>query len=720
MKMNQIKPLFSAGLVMLLCGQYVAAVETDQEISAITAQETELKSRDPYFAQWLNGQVVILANLKKNIRQDMATNTPASIVMAQSQKDDFKFMVDKIKTEIRLVRSAPDFAAGRRLNVRDFGALGDGRNDDGPAIRKAIAQAATSPGNVVFLPRGKYLIAQGMTAFRKDNPFSGFPGGSAVPSASRPYSGHLVLVGLKDLQIEGENGTEIICADPLGIAVYLIDCNNVRLRNLTIGYSSRPYFHGTVSRLIDEKTIEITLDPSSTMPSESLFKRAQTGGLLRFYSSQTKPDSLRPAASSIAPHSARPEITGTGDKIFRLTLKNTPSALSAYRVGMRIVGYARTYGNHAINNYCSDRTRMENIRINTSSAMAFLNNASDLAFIINCTVEALPDSYVSTCADGIYFRDGKFGGLVTGNTVRHVGDDFLNIHSYMRPAYRQEGKVVYLPTSFLQPKNLRLGGRIGVIFAGKGEMNVAKETVITAIEIVKGNGNLAGVSLDYQYKITCADTLPLLVTMKDLGDKPNRRAPDMLVLLDAQNHGNVIENNRFEDGVSRFLAGGRNWLFRHNKIIDSLDHYQLVRIGPEPTAGMQGGEGFQPRNIMFAGNEFSSISKTVFNFSSRINRYLPEQPSIATSHVLIEGNHITLQSRTLATPVFRVEQAEDVTIKDNRIDAAIPINAPFAGLKDCRRIVIEGNTMPAAFKALDSKTGTVEEVTLKNNNIESK
>ncbi|MDW8104183.1 MAG: glycosyl hydrolase family 28-related protein, partial [Armatimonadota bacterium] len=45
------------------------------------------------------------------------------------------------------------------LNVRDFGAKGDGKIDDTTAFQKAIDAAHEMGGNLVFVPRGDYLIA---------------------------------------------------------------------------------------------------------------------------------------------------------------------------------------------------------------------------------------------------------------------------------------------------------------------------------------------------------------------------------------------------------------------------------------------------------------------------------------------------------------------------------------------------------------------------------
>src|SRR5690349_17766708 len=52
--------------------------------------------------------------------------------------------------------SAAD-ANERGFNVRNFGAVGDGKNLDSPAIDKAIQAAAEGGGGTVYLPPGKYL-----------------------------------------------------------------------------------------------------------------------------------------------------------------------------------------------------------------------------------------------------------------------------------------------------------------------------------------------------------------------------------------------------------------------------------------------------------------------------------------------------------------------------------------------------------------------------------
>ncbi|MCX7019436.1 MAG: glycosyl hydrolase family 28-related protein [bacterium] len=55
--------------------------------------------------------------------------------------------------------TAPDAPLSAALNVRDFGAKGDGAADDTAAFQKALDAAAKAGGATVFAPRGNYLFA---------------------------------------------------------------------------------------------------------------------------------------------------------------------------------------------------------------------------------------------------------------------------------------------------------------------------------------------------------------------------------------------------------------------------------------------------------------------------------------------------------------------------------------------------------------------------------
>src|SRR5262245_741755 len=56
-----------------------------------------------------------------------------------------------------LLAGVAAFAAPAAFNVREFGATGDGRTLDTPAINHAILAAAAAGGGTVDLPAGNYL-----------------------------------------------------------------------------------------------------------------------------------------------------------------------------------------------------------------------------------------------------------------------------------------------------------------------------------------------------------------------------------------------------------------------------------------------------------------------------------------------------------------------------------------------------------------------------------
>ena len=55
------------------------------------------------------------------------------------------------------ILNAAESSAGNFYNVRNFGAVGDGRNLDSPAIDRAIQAASAAGGGTVFVPAGTYL-----------------------------------------------------------------------------------------------------------------------------------------------------------------------------------------------------------------------------------------------------------------------------------------------------------------------------------------------------------------------------------------------------------------------------------------------------------------------------------------------------------------------------------------------------------------------------------
>ncbi|MBR4615722.1 MAG: hypothetical protein IKO55_08960, partial [Kiritimatiellae bacterium] len=98
----------------------------------------EIAVHDELLAKWLEAQKCITDNLADAIRKDP--------LRADSLFGDYRFLLSQYRAEIGHYRDFPAFDRTKALNVREFGAAGDGIADDGPAIRKAIAAATAVAG----------------------------------------------------------------------------------------------------------------------------------------------------------------------------------------------------------------------------------------------------------------------------------------------------------------------------------------------------------------------------------------------------------------------------------------------------------------------------------------------------------------------------------------------------------------------------------------------
>jgi hypothetical protein len=109
--------------------------------------------------------------------------------------------------------TAPSVRGGP-LDVRTFGARGDGSGDDAPALRAAVA--AAGPDGAVYLPTGVYRLATDVVIARDHLSLFGdgrssviyWPGGAHQP----PYRQVIQLYGsdleVRDLRFRGDNGDE--------------------------------------------------------------------------------------------------------------------------------------------------------------------------------------------------------------------------------------------------------------------------------------------------------------------------------------------------------------------------------------------------------------------------------------------------------------------------------------------------------------------------------
>lgn len=117
-----------------------------------------------------------------------------------------------------------DYAANRHIvNVRNFGAKGDGVTDDTEAIQNAIDSAAVN-GGVVYLPTGIYLVSEpGLNMVAMDSRITGDGIGQTILQQSGPLETLLavlpneVVEGVLAYGLADVSGITFTCDTDIGV-----------------------------------------------------------------------------------------------------------------------------------------------------------------------------------------------------------------------------------------------------------------------------------------------------------------------------------------------------------------------------------------------------------------------------------------------------------------------------------------------------------------------
>ena len=133
------------------------------------------------------------------------------------------------------------------INVKDYGAVGDGITDDGPAIDAAFAEASNFKGNaIVSFEKKIYFVGEKATKWHYFN-----------------------LENLDNLEIEG-NGAELQFTrtnQPFSF----IKCTNLRVRNLSVDFIEPTYTQGVVVAKNSAKgTIDLLIQDGFPLPPLNL------------------------------------------------------------------------------------------------------------------------------------------------------------------------------------------------------------------------------------------------------------------------------------------------------------------------------------------------------------------------------------------------------------------------------------------------------------------
>ncbi|WP_353112824.1 hypothetical protein [Microbacterium sp.] len=340
--------------------------------------------------------------------------------------------------------------------VDAYGASPGGSADSAPAIRAAIAAAATWSGSD---PSRTSSVTFSAGVYRVDR-----------ASAAAWYA--LEMDGVSRLALYGSS-TTLLVTSPYAGALSISRSSAIRVEGLTIDYATVPFTQGTISAIDTAAgTVDVALlSGYPTLADTALFpgsgygtiRDATTGAMKRggqitfLFSNSPTPISSGTWRLLIAPeHRGRMGDLALGDG-FVTGFRGNWHGVAVYR--------------------CTDVT-LASLTVYAAPGAAFIPSDSDGTVIRDCLVTRKPGSnrWISVNADGVHNHGGRVGPRIFGNVFESLHDDGINIYSTSRTATTLSGASVTLSGGAMQ---LAVGDAVQLVDTATG--TVRGETTVTAM-----------------------------------------------------------------------------------------------------------------------------------------------------------------------------------------------------------------------------------------------
>lgn len=654
------------------------------------------RQKQPDFADWVKYQNEIHAAFERAARFDFR-HQPDRLAWTLS---DWSYLLDRMEQEAAVYSEQMDPEKTGVLNVREFGARADGVTDDAPAIRRAIEAAAKGPKRTVFLPKGNYLV--------------GLPGDAdGLAKSGTPELRIFSLNGIRNVLISGEAGTVFVTKHPRGTLFYLEECDNVRLRRFR-KTSLRPFFAaGTIQKTQEPYSLIVKFDSATLSPLDPVFASSDGGGLIRaFQIRQLQADGVTPATfGKSGPPFWNPEIRALDDGLFEVRREKVQlhpwENFKDYREGDRVILYPRDYYAAAFELRDSHHCRIQEITLNAGSGIAFEPQSSSTLFLTDCVTDSLPENRhyaTSMTADFYLSTGGSLGNYVARNNVRHHGDDFINVHTFVLPVHHQEGNVIDIPDRLTddQRNNLReielirhSGNPTSVVHDKVTEetrkMYIADRFRVMAVQRIEvpvpvvldlsksSAGKLAGKPAPADWPKAKVlrlkldrDPGELVVTAPYFDWKDTQRRNgwyrekfDMIHFPQFDSLGQVFAKNQMADGgVSRILSIGSGALLADNDI--SMRQETVSLFYPVANKFLYWwNEAYYPRVCTYKNNHFKTYDQRVFNLFDV--DFDPQNRNTWSRHQFFIGNRVDFRPSTVWAhqPAIRIQGCDNALFQGN-------------------------------------------------------
>jgi hypothetical protein len=360
--------------------------------------------------RYFQDQLVIIERTQASIAATEASSDALDQLDYRVALDDLSRLQQVLGEEVEIARRNQQLdASAQRISVRDFGARGDGKHDDGPALRAAIAKLKEiGNGAVLFIPRGDYRI-EGLH--------------------DEQVRAALMLDSLRDVRIEGERGARIIGTE-IGGVLALRDCESVRVSHVALDLDPLPYTQGVIEK-IDGLNIEWRLDVGFTAPDQKPFallldaRKALSGSIRNANTGQPLGDHF---GISVL------KVEALDEGRFRFSTKEWKEpenqAAPLLRVGAPLCLHTRgVEGNQCA--LWSDNSRFcnfENVQVYASYYFAIAETHCTGCKYLHCDIVPFPGRHSGVNADGFHCISDRHGPHIEGVKVLNTMDDTGNLY----------------------------------------------------------------------------------------------------------------------------------------------------------------------------------------------------------------------------------------------------------------------------------------------------
>lgn len=299
----------------------------------------------------------------------------------------------------------------KQIPVSDFGAIpGDNQNDAG-ALRKAMEYCKDHSGTVLQFAPGVYDFRDEKAAELMEGILNGKVKGNPQDSIFRPYYLYgkgLDFDGLKDITLEAEGATLLF--DGWGEPVSLNNCENIRIKGLTIDHKVKPHIEGIITE-VKPDWYEVQAD--------SIYCLTDKMPLCRVHYFDTRANRLLSREDCFPKFEL---LEGNKLKIYK--------TIDPVMKGFRILLPQTFHFRPAILMLEAKNIKLEDVTIHSQPGMGIVGHRSENIEMTGLRIVPLAGQHMSSNTDATHFTSCKGYIRYRNCQFEGHGDDAVNIHNY--------------------------------------------------------------------------------------------------------------------------------------------------------------------------------------------------------------------------------------------------------------------------------------------------